>query len=330
MNTLANYALITHRKRRAMTQQLGRTTIIVRLTLVSLVALCALLAAPRLFAAQTTFASAQEAADSLVQAVKSGERSAVLAIVGGDTEKWITSGDAVADRDLAQRFVAAYEQKHAIAMDSDKRATLLIGPDEWPFAFPIVKAGERWRFDAAAGKREMLARRIGENELAAINVMLAIVDAQRDYASEDRNRDGIREYARRFESTPGKKDGLYWPTTANEPQSPLGPLVKTATSEGYKKGDKPTPYHGYYFRMLIGQGKHAKDGALDYVVKGRMIGGFAVVAYPANYGNSGVMTFIVNHDGVVYQKDLGPKTPELARAMTRFDPGAGWTDATQK
>ena len=329
MTTFANYGFNTHRKKMAMTQPSGKTAALRRLAIGILIAICALLAAPAALAAQRTFGSPEEAADSLVQAVKSGERSAVLAILGTDTDKWISSGDAVADRELAQRFVASYEQKHAIAADSDQQATLLIGANDHPFAFPIVKAGERWKFDSAAGKHEVLARRIGENELSVINVMLAIVDAQRDYASEDHNRDGVREYARRFASTAGKKDGLYWATSANEPASPLGPLVKTAATEGYGKGDKAAPYHGYYFRMLTGQGKNAKGGALDYIVKGHMIGGFAAVAYPASYGNSGVMTFIVNHDGVVYQKDLGAKTAEVARAMTRFDPATGWTAAPQ-
>jgi len=276
---------------------------------------------------QRTFASAEEAAAALVTAVKSGDRTAVLDILGHDAKTWIFSPDAVADRDLASRFVAAYERQHAIAPDRENRATLTVGPDEWPFAFPLVKSGAKWRFDTAAGKREMLARRIGENELAAINVLLAIVDAQREYAAEDRNADGLREYARRFASSDGKKDGLYWPTAANEPQSPLGPLVSRAAREGYRKGDspeKPVPFHGYYFRMLKGQGPLAKGGAVDYEVRGRMIGGFAVVAWPAKWGNTGVMTFIVNHDGVVHEKDLGAATAETASAMTRFNPDAQW------
>ena len=181
------------------------------------------------------------------------------------------------------------------------------------------------RFDTTAGVTELTARRIGENELSVINVMLAIVDAQRDYASADRNRDGLREYARKFTSAKGRRDGLYWPTAAGEPPSPLGALVTKATADGHKKSESgPTPYYGYYFRMLTGQGPRAKGGALDYVVKGHMIGGFASIAYPSRYAQTGVMTFIVNHDGVVYQKDLGPKTAELARAITRFDPGEGW------
>jgi len=279
---------------------------------------------------QRFYKSAEEAASALVDAVKKHERAALPAILGPGTEKWVTSGDAAADRALGERFVAAYEQKHAIVPEGDARATLAIGPDDWPFAFPLVKSDKGWRFDADAGKKELLARRIGENELAVINVMLAIVDAEHDYAAEDRNKDGVREYARKFASSAGRKDGLYWPTSAGEPPSPLGPLVTRAAGEGYAKSDQPQPYHGYRFRILKAQGASAKGGALDYVVKGRMIGGFAAIAYPARYGNSGIMTFIVNHDGVVYEKDLGPDTAKLAAAVTRFDPGTGWNAVPAK
>ena len=280
---------------------------------------------------QRSFGSPDEAATALSQAVKVHDRSAILAILGPSSESWVTSGDAVADRAVGDRFVALFDQKHAIEPEGDAKATLTLGPDAWPFAFPLVKTEGAWRFDTEAGKNELLARRVGENELAAINVMLAIVDAQRDYASEDHNRDGVREYARRFASTAGKKDGLYWPTSANEPQSPLGPLVVRASSEGYKKGDgSPQPYHGYYFRPLLSQGSHAQGGALDYIVRGRMIGGFAAVAYPAKYASSGVMTFIVNHDGVVYEKDMGPQTAKIASEMKRFDPDSSWKAVNAK
>jgi hypothetical protein len=274
--------------------------------------------------AQRTFASPDQAAAELVSAVKAHDADGILAILGADADRWVRSGDPVADRTAADRFVTMYEEKHAIAsVLGGTRAVLTIGSDDWPFAFPIAKSKSGWRFDTAAGKRELLARRIGENELAVINVMLAIVDAQRDYASADRNSDGVREYARAFVSTPGKKDGLYWPTAAGEPVSPLGGLVAAATGEGY--GDAAgKPYHGYYFRMLKGQGKNAPGGGFDYTVKGHTIGGFAAIAYPARYGNSGIMTFIVSHAGVVYQKDLGADTTKLARAITRFDPGPGW------
>ncbi len=279
---------------------------------------------------QPSFPSADEAASALVQAVKAGNKSKALAILGPGAGTWMSSGDAVADRAANEAFVAAYDQKHAIVPDGDARAKLTIGTDDWPFAFPLVKAEGRWRFDTAAGKDEMLARRIGRNELDVIDVMLAIVDAQREYASADRDRNGALEYARKFASSAGKQDGLYWPTKAGEPQSPLGPLVVRATAEGYAKQKGPTPYHGYHFRMLKGQGPGASGGALDYVVRGRMIGGFAAIAYPAKYGSSGVMTFIVNHDGVVYQKDLGAQTATRAAAITKFDPSEGWTAVPAK
>ncbi len=274
--------------------------------------------------AQKTYPTPEDAASALVQAVKAHDRSAILAVLGNAGD-WISSGDAVADRARGERFVATYETKHAIVRDADK-ATLTIGDDAFPFAFPIVKTGENWHFDTAAGKDELLARRIGENELDAIKTLQAIVDAQREYASEDRNGDGVLDYAQNFASTSGKHDGLYWPTKAGEPASPLGMLVVQAAGQGYRKSEKsPTPFHGYYFRMLKGQGKNAESGALDYVLHGRAIAGFAVVAYPAKYANSGIMTFIVNQDGKVYQADLGAKTQAQAREMQRFDPGKGWS-----
>jgi hypothetical protein len=280
-------------------------------------------------AAQSTFATPEEAAAALVKAVKVHDRKAVLAVLGNAAE-WVSSGDAVADRAAGDRFVAAYEAKHAFARDVD-RATLTVGNDDFPFAFPLVKSGERWRFDTEAGKDEMLARRIGQNELDAIKTLQAIVDAERDYASADRNGDGVLAYAQKFESSPGKRDGLYWPAKAGEPASPLGELLARASGEGYKKSGKgPTPYHGYQFRMLKGQGKSAPGGAFDYVVRGRAIAGYAVVAWPAKYGNSGIMTFIVNQEGRVFQADLGPRTPVTASAMQRFDPDKKWSPVAAK
>jgi len=277
--------------------------------------------------APRVFNSADEAAAALVKSLKSKDTAGALAILGPGSDKWVRSGDAVADRAARDRFIELYDQKHVIN-ETPQGAVLAIGPDEWPFAFPLVKSGSGWRFDTEGGKEELLYRRVGQNELTAINVMLAIVDAQREYASADRNRDGVREYARAFASTPGKHDGLYWKTNSGEPPSPLGELVVRASAEGYS-GNKagPTAYHGYYFRMLKGQSANAQGGALDYMVRGHMIGGFAVVAYPAQYANSGVMTFIVNHDGIVYQKDLGSATASIASKMTRFDPSQGWTKA---
>jgi len=274
--------------------------------------------------AQKTFTAPEDAAAALVQAVKAQDRAATLAVLG-DARDWISSGDTAADRATAERFIAAYETKHAIVSDGDK-ATLAIGDDSFPFAFPLVKSGDRWRFDTAAGKDELLARRIGQNELDAINVLRAIADAERDYASEDRRGDGVLVYAQKFASSPGKRDGLYWPVKDGEPASPLGVLVARASGEGYTKSDKaPAPYHGYYYRMLKGQGKSAQSGAFDYVIRGRAIAGFAVVAYPARYGNSGIMTFIINQEGKIYQADLGPGTVDKASRLQRFDPGTGWS-----
>ena len=285
----------------------------------------ALAAAP----VQKTFASPEDAAAALVQAVKAHKKADVLSVLGNAAE-WISSGDATADRAAGDRFVAAYESKHVITRDGDV-AKLAIGNDGYPFGFPLVKTGDRWRFDTAAGKEELLARRIGENELDAIKVLQAIVDAQHEYASADRNGDGVLAYAQKFVSSKGKRDGLYWPTNAGEAASPLGPLVVRASAEGYKKQEKgPTPFHGYYYRLLKGQGSNAPGGALDYVVKGRAIGGFAVAAYPAKYGNSGIMTFMVNQDGKVYQADLGPNTQAHVSKMQRFDPGKGWTQVAAK
>ena len=301
----------------------ARTCMWARLSLVLAVTVLAAAAARAAVPAQKTYASPEEAVAALVQAVKASDRSAKLTVLG-DATGFMSSGDAAADRATAARFVAKYDLKHTIVRDGDK-ATLTIGDDDYPFAFPIVKSGELWRFDAAAGRDEMLARRIGANELDAIKVMQAIVDAQREYASEDRNGDGVLDYAQKFASSPGKHDGLHWKTKAGEPASPMGELAARAAAEGYRKNEKgPTPYHGYFYRMLKGQTKSAESGAVDYVVKGHAIGGFAVVAWPAKYGNSGIMTFIVNQDGKVYQSDFGPKSAEQAGKMQRFDPGSGW------
>jgi hypothetical protein len=276
-------------------------------------------------ATQRSFASPEDAVAALVKAVKAGDRAGTLAVLGQDAADWISSGDKAADRADLQRFVAAYDAKQEINRDGDK-AILTLGANDFPFAFPLVHNGGRWHFDTAAGKEEMLARRIGANELSTIKVLQAIVDAQMDYASEDRDGDGVLAYAQKFESSPGKHDGLYWPVKAGEELSPLGPLLVQASSEGFQKGNTgPTPYHGYYYRMLQGQGQNAQSGALVYAVQGRAIGGFAVVAYPARYGNSGIMSFMVNQDGKIYQGDLGPDTAAKALQMQEFDPGAGWS-----
>src|SRR5262249_35330327 len=276
-------------------------------------------------AAQKAFATPEEAFQALADAAKANDTKALAALLGPNDKDLVGSGDPVADKAARERFPADYAAKHAVTKDSDAKATLAVGNDDWPMPSPAVKGAKGWTLNASAGRRELLARRIGKNELDAIEVMRAVVDAQRDYTSEDRDANGVREYAAKFLSSPGKKDGLYWPTKEGEPPSPLGPLVVKASSEGYKgKSGTPTPYHGYYFRMLTAQGKDAKGGALNYVVQGRMIGGFGVVAYPAQYDSSGIMSFIVNADGTVYQKDLGTNTAGVAKAMQTYNPDSSW------
>ena len=274
---------------------------------------------------QKTFASAEEAVKALIDAAKAGNQEELMAIFGPAAKDVLSSGDAVEDRTVRERFVKAYEAKNALVQDGDARAVLQIGPHDWPFPIPIVKKNQQWSFDTKKGKEELNNRRIGRNELSTIQTCLAYVDAQREYAAKDRDTDGLFEYAQKFVSTPGTKDGLYWEAKPGEEESPFGDLFARATREGYKKTDnKPTPYHGYYFKILKAQGKNAPGGAYDYVVKGRMIGGFGMVAYPANYGVSGVMTFVVNHDGIVYEKNLGKDTAKIAQAMKLFNPDKTW------
>ena len=254
--------------------------------------------------------------------MKKGDPAAILAVLGSDAKPILESGDAVADREMMQRFVASYEAAHALTTTNARRIDLVVGKDKWPFPIPIVKESPGWRFDTAAGQEEILDRRVGRNERFTIQTCLAVVDAQREYYARNPNRDPLLHYARRFNSSEGKRDGLFFPTGEDEEQSPLGALVAQARDEGYT--NKPVPYHGYYYRILESQGPNARDGAYSYVAKGQMIGGFAVVAYPASYDNSGVMTFIVNQDGIVHQKDLGPDTAKVAHAIERFDPDKSW------
>jgi hypothetical protein len=300
-------------------------TRIVHRTTIALVAACALgaLAATPAPAKQRTFASADEAAKALAEAVRSGELSNLLAVVGPSAKSWLLSGDAVSDRNDWKAFLAAYDQKRVVVPQGDAKAQLQVGSDDWPFPAPIVKKGATWSFDTEAGREEMTNRRVGRNELDTIQVMLAIVDAQREYAAGSAD----SAYAKVFRSSSGKKDGLYWAAAPGEKASPLGPLVVSAAREGYGgklASEKPQAFHGYRYKMLTSQAKSAPGGAYDYIVKGRMIGGFAVLAYPATYGLSGVKSFIVNHDGVVYEKDLGTGTEAAAAKVTRFDPAKGW------
>jgi hypothetical protein len=277
--------------------------------------------------AQQSFATPEEAGKALADALRAKDVNALLAVVGPKSRSWLSSGDEVADRQAREKFLSNYDRKHAISESSEGKAFLLAGEDDWPFPAPLVKKANGWVFDSAAGREELLNRRVGANELGAIQTLLATVDAQREYAVGDLDGNGFNDYAQRFISTPGKRDGLFWPVSANEPLSPLGPLIGLAAREGYgKKSDgKPVPYHGYHFRMLTGQGKSAPGGAYSYLANGKMIGGFAAVAYPAKYGVSGVMTFVVSHDATVYQKNLGKNTQDTAVKMRSFSPDSSWT-----
>ena len=276
---------------------------------------------------QRTFASPGEAVQALVEAVKAGDMEALASILGPEGRDLISSGDAVADKQDRARFVRSYEESNKLERPTETKAVLVTGQDQWPLPIPVVKEGETWRFDTAAGKEEILSRRIGRNELDTIQVCLAYVDAQREYARAPREGGALLTYAMKFRSDKGQKNGLYWRTKKSEALSPLGVLVANAKAEGYSRKTsvgKPSPYHGYLYRILTAQGPDAPGGAYDYVVNGNMIGGFALVAYPAQYGVSGVMTFIVNHEGVMYQKDLRRDTETIARTMETYNPDHTW------
>ena len=275
---------------------------------------------------QKTYGSPEEAVKALVAATNASDLKALQAILGPGSQSLVRSGDAVADRAGRERFVRAYDEAYKLAAQGDAKAVLLVGKDEWPMPIPLVKGRTGWRFDTELGKEEVLNRRIGRNELSTVQAMLAYVDAQREYYLRNPSGDKLLHYAQRFGSSQGKRDGLYYPTKAGEPQSPLGPLFASARAAGYTKGSAgmPNPYYGYHYRILKGQGPSAPGGAYDYVVQGRMIGGFALVAWPASYGSSGIVTFIVNHEGVVYEKDLGPDTAAAASKITRFNPDKTW------
>jgi hypothetical protein len=280
-------------------------------------------------AAQQSFESPEAAAAALLAALQASDAQALLAVLGPDAEPIIHSGDPVADRNASERFAEAYAQAHSFAADAEGSLVLQVGEDAWPLPIPLVQGEAGWRFDSLAGQQEILSRRIGRNELHAIQACLAYVDAQREYFLRKPEGGVLPHYARRFVSSPGRKDGLYWPAGEEEEPSPLGPLFAEASDEGYALGSgpggAPVPYHGYLYRILTAQGPAARGGAYDYLVRDALFGGFALVAHPAEYDVSGVMTFLVNQDGVVFQKDLGPDTEALAQAITLFDPDETWT-----
>lgn len=290
---------------------------------------------------QTTFAAPEDARQALMDAVKTKDQGALSSIFGSAYDR-LLSGDETQDKHELELFAAALETSATLEKKDDSRFVLTIGPDNWPFPIPIVKQDDKWHFDTASGMEELLNRRIGENELSAIATSRAYVLAQWEYFTEgDHDKDGVAEYAQHFYSSPGEKDGLYWDTAEGEQPSPMGALVAAARAEGYSMtrhknvaagsggsigtaGWQPAPYHGYFFKILRQQGPHAPGGKYNYVINGNMIAGYALVAYPDKYGSSGVMTFIVNQQGRVYQKNLGPDTVKLARQITAYDPGASW------
>jgi len=270
--------------------------------------------APLSALAQKAFPSPEEAAEAFVEAVSRDDQEAFKTLLGEDWKKFIPVD---VNREGTEKFLEAWKKSHRIVSEGDAKAMIEVGTKGWTLPIPIVKAKTGWKFDTRAGALELRTRRIGRNELSAMQSVLAYYDAQKEYSEKDRTGDGVLQYAQKLISSPGKKDGLYWPTAAGEEESPLGPA--------YAEVKAGSAYHGYFFRILKAQGKDAKGGALDYVVKGRMIGGFALVAWPAKYGDTGVMTFLINHSGVIFEKDLGPTTDSVARAMTRFNPDASWT-----
>ena len=276
-------------------------------------------------AQQKSFASPEEAVKAVMAAARSNNDKEMLAIFGAQAKEILFSGDPVADKQRRGQVLAAYDEKNRIDTKGDERI-LIIGKQDWPFPIPIVKKGDVWVFDTEKGKEEVLNRRIGNNELYTIQALLAVVDAEREYALKDRDKNGLLEYAQKFVSDPNKKNGLYWETKAGEPESPLGPIMTQAQGQGYqfKPSSTPVPYHGYFYRILMAQGKDAAGGAYSYLVKGKMIGGFALVAYPAEYGNSGVMTFIVNYNGKVFQKNLGANSAAVAKGMKEYNPDKTW------
>jgi hypothetical protein len=303
--------------------QLFSRTLAILIGMVALSAFPAMAGGP---AGQKSFVSPEQAVAALVAAVRDNKDAELRAILGPGSEDLISSGDRVADQKGRTRFLKAYEEKKGLEQEDAGRAVLLVGGKDYPFPIPIVRRGDTWLFDTQAGMEEILNRRIGRNELHTIEVMRAYTDAQREYACMKPN-GGRPQFAQKFASSEGKKDGLYWEAGEDEAESPFGPLIARATEEGYRgklDQDPPEPFHGYYFKILKAQGEHAKGGAFDYVGDGKMVLGFALVAYPAKYGASGIMTFIVNQEGVIYEKDLSEDTAAAASAMTTFNPDDTW------
>lgn len=278
-------------------------------------------------AKQEKFKSPEDALGALIKAAKTNDTAKLLAIFGPQGKDIISSGDAVADSNARKRFVEAADEAINFSKLDDNTILAIIGKDACSFPIPIVRSDQEWVFSTYEGKQEIINRRIGKNELSTIQVSMAYVDAQREYAGKDHDGSGVLQFAQRFMSHEGRKDGLYWKAAAGEESSPLGPLFAQATNEGYtvrKPGEKHKPYHGYYFKILKSQGSKATGGDLDYIVNDKMTAGFGLLAYPAEYGVSGIMSFMVNQQGIVYEKDLGPKTEDIAKATTKYDPDKTW------
>ncbi len=278
---------------------------------------------------QRSFTSAEQAVGAFIAALRNDQEADLRAILGPDANRVLHSGDRYADRELHKRFLALYDEKHTIDQKNPERAELDVGPDDWPLPIPLVQNNGRWTFDTKAGAQTIIDRRIGRNELTAIRTLLASVDAQRDYFERVKQTTGSGEFATRMLSAPGRRDGLYWPVSEGEPESPLGPEVDAAQDAGYPGPlVSGLPYGGYYFRILKAQGPNAEGGAKTYMQSNRMVGGFALIAWPAAFDSSGIMTFIVGPDGDVYQKDLGPETASIAAKMTTYDPDITWSRIT--
>lgn len=280
---------------------------------------------------QQSFNSPDAAVSALIAATKGDDLKALNAIPGPAAGEILSSGDPVADNNARDNFVNRYKEMHRLAYDDKGRVILYIGADNWPMPIPLIKKDSGWLFDTASGKEELLYRRIGQNELYTIGVLEDLADAQQDYASQPRVGNSSTQFARKILSDPGKQNGLYWSAAPEEPQSPIGPLIASAASGGYKTGasDNATPFHGYFYKILTRQGKHAPGGTKNYLVNGKMIGGFAFLAYPADYRSSGVMTFMMNQDGIIVQKDIGPDTERIAKALVEFNPDGSWSQVLE-
>ncbi len=283
---------------------------------------CAIVCGATVAVAQQRYADPDEAVNALMKGVRDSDLAALMRILGPGSAEILSSGDAVADAAARKQVIAAFDTKHHVMTEGADKATLIIGNEEWPFPIPLARKDGHWQFDVNAGREEILYRRIGRNELSTIQACLAYVDAQDEYAERGIAGNGV--YAQRIMSTPGKNDGLYWPSENGANESPLGDLAASASAEGYRFNQQRTPYHGYLFKVLTRQGANASGGKMDYVIHGKMIGGFALVAYPSEYGNSGVMTFLVSHQGVVYEKDLGANTARVAQSIDEYNPDSTW------